>query len=134
MLTMVIAAMLAGGLSGGLSGAVQVEGQWQEFGRGADGVAVAVNLDSIERGTEGAEAMVRWRYPRADRSGASEADTLSRFDCGGRTVTRLRLVEHNAGGAVVDRVDEGERMTPVRAAAGTPIGRVLDLVCSIAGA
>ena len=116
-----------------LSLAAQDAGQWQDFGAGPDGVGIAVNLDSIERTDQGTEAMVRWRLPRPDAHGATQADTLSRFDCGARTVTRLRLVSHNAQGAVTDRDDDGEAMAPVRAAAGTPIGEVLDLVCSMSG-
>ena len=41
--------------------AAQGAEQWQDFGAGPDGVRLAVNLDSIEHGTEGAEAMVRMR-------------------------------------------------------------------------
>lgn len=117
-----------------LAVAAQDPGQWQDFGAGPDGVGVAVNLDSVERTDQGTEAMVRWRLPRPDAHGATQADTLSRFDCSARTVTRLRLVGHDTEGAVVDRADDGETLAPVPAATGTPIGEVLDLVCSIAGA
>jgi hypothetical protein len=111
----------------------QDAGQWQDFGTGSDGVGVSVNLDSIERTNLGTEAMVRWRLARADAQGATQADTLSRFDCTARTVTRLRLVSHNAQGAVTGRDDDGETLASVQAAAGTPIGEVLDAVCSIGG-
>lgn len=111
----------------------QVEGQWQDFGAGPDGIAIAVNLDSIEAGAAGAEAVVRMRYPSAQAGGAREADVVTRFSCSDRMVTRLRLVEFGAGGQVVNRPEQAERMAPVRAAAGTPMGEVLDLVCSMAG-
>jgi hypothetical protein len=111
----------------------QVEGQWQDFGAGPDGVRIAVNLDSIEAGAAGAEAVVRMRYPRAQAGGATQSDVVTRFSCGDRMVTRLRLVQFGAQGQVVNRPEFAEQMAPVRAAAGTPMGEVLDLVCSMAG-
>lgn len=110
----------------------QVEGQWQDFGAGADGVGISVNLDSIERGEQGAEAMVRMRHARPQAGGARQSDVVSRFDCATRTVTRLRMVQLGAEGQVIDRPEFAEQMAPVQAAAGTPMGEVLDLVCSIA--
>jgi hypothetical protein len=113
--------------------AVQDAGQWQDFGTGPDGIGIALNLDSIEAGAAGAEAVVRMRYPATQAGGARDADVVTRFSCGDRLVTRLRLVEHGAQGQVVSRPEEAEQMAPVRAAAGTPMGEVLDLVCSMAG-
>lgn len=112
--------------------ALQVEGQWQDFGTGPDGVGIAVNLDSIERGDAGAEAMLRYRYARAAAGGASQADAHTRFDCAGRTATRLRLVQLDAQGRVVDRPEFGQPMAPVSVASGTPMAQVMELVCSIA--
>lgn len=111
---------------------LQVEGQWQDFGTGPDGVGIAVNLDSIESGEGGAEAVVRMRHARAQAGGAAQTDVVTRFSCADRMVTRLRLVEFGAGGQVTHRPEQAERMEPVRAAAGTPMGEVLDLVCSMA--
>jgi len=111
----------------------QVEGQWQDFGAGPDGVRIAVNLDSIEAGEAGSEAVVRMRYPRVQAGGAQQSDVVTRFSCSDRMVTRLRLVQFGAQGQVVNRPEQAEQLAPVRAAAGTPMGEVLDLVCSMAG-
>ena len=122
----VLAAMLAM--------AAQDPGQWQDFGKAADGEAVSLNLDSIETGAEGPEAVVRVRYARPAANRAVSADYRSVFDCAGRTATRLRMGERDAADEIVSRNDEGERVAPVRAPVGTPWGKVLDEVCAQAGA
>ena len=124
--------MLVGLVMAALALSAQVEGQWQDFGAGPDGVGIAVNLDSIEAGEVGAEAVVRMRHPRAPAGGAAQSDVVTRFSCSDRMVTRLRLVQFGAQGQVVNRPEQAERMEPVRAPAGTPMGEVLDLVCSLA--
>jgi sensor domain CHASE-containing protein len=121
----VLAALLA------LAG--QDPGQWQDFGAAADGEKVALNLDSIETGAEGPEAVVRVSYPRAAANRAVNADYRSVFNCQARTATRLRMGERDAAGEIVSRDDEGQRVPPVQAPAGTPWGKVLDEVCAQAG-
>ena len=71
-------------MAAALAMTAQDAGQWQDFGAGPDGVAVSVNIDSIERGAEGAEAMVRLRMPRATGTNAVQSDILFSFDCAGR--------------------------------------------------
>ena len=115
-----------------LAMAVQDPGQWQDFGAGADGARIALNLDSVESGTDGPEAMVRLRYARPQADGAAQADFRTVFNCGSRMVTRLRMGELDARGQIISRDDNGERMPAVPAPAGTPMGEVLDLVCSMA--
>jgi hypothetical protein len=41
--------------------------------------------------------------------------------------------ERDAAGEIVSRDDEGQRVPPVQAPAGTPWGKVLDEVCAQAG-
>jgi len=113
--------------------AVQDPGQWQDFGASANGEKVALNLDSIETGAEGPEAVVRVRYARAAANRAVSADYRSVFNCQARTASRLRMGEHDAANEIVSRNDDGERVPPVEAPAGTPWGKVLDEVCAQAG-
>jgi hypothetical protein len=113
--------------------AIQDPGQWQDFGAGPDGARVSLNLDSVESGAEGPEAMVRVRYARPAAGGAVQADYRTIFNCSARSAIRLRMGELDATGAIVSRTDEGERMPPMQAPAGTPMGAVLDLVCEMAG-
>jgi len=113
--------------------AAQASGEWQDFGAGPDGVAVSVNIDSIERGAEGAEAMVRLRQPRATGTTAVQSDILFSFDCAGRRATRRLYVEHFASGEISARSTDGEPMPPVEVAANTPLDQVRELACSIAG-
>ena len=112
--------------------AAQDSGQWQDFGADADGAHVSVNLDSIEAGEQGPEAMVRLRYARAQADGATQADIRSVFDCRARSVKRYLMGELDARGQIIARSDEGQQMAAVRAAANTPLGQVLDLVCATA--
>ena len=111
----------------------QDAGEWQDFGAGPDGVRVSVNVDSIERGAEGAEAMVRLRQPGATGTGAVQSDILFSFDCAGRRATRRLYVEHRANGEISARSDNGEPMPPIEVAANTPLDQVRELACSIAG-
>ena len=113
--------------------AAQDAGQWQDFGAGADGARVSLNLDSVETSAQGPEAMVRVRFARPAADGAVQIDYRSVFNCSARTVTRFQMGELAANGEIVARTDEGLRTAPVQAAAGTPMGEVLDLVCSMAG-
>jgi hypothetical protein len=115
-----------------LAMAAQDPGQWQDFGAGPDGTRVSLNLDSVESGADGPEAMVRVRYARPMAGRAIQADIRSVFDCSGRNVRRFLMGQLSASGEIVARTDEGERMEPVRAPAGTPLGQVLDLVCEMA--
>jgi len=115
-----------------LAMAAQDPGQWQDFGAGADGARIALNLDSVESGADGPEAMVRLRYPRPQAGGAAQADFRIVLNCSSRMVTRLRMGEIDARGQIISRDDNGERMPAVTAPAGTPMGEVLDLVCSMA--
>lgn len=116
-----------------LLAAAQDPGQWQDFGTAPDGTSVSLNLDSVETGADGPEAMVRVRYARAGAGGAAQADYRTMFNCSARTATRLRMGELDASGQIVSRTDEGERVASVQAPAGTPMGKVLDLVCEMAG-
>ena len=113
--------------------AVQDPGQWQDFGASPNGEKVALNLDSIETGAEGPEAVVRVLYARAAANRAVSADYRSVFNCQARTASRLRMGEHDAANEIVSRNDDGERVPPVEAPAGTPWGKVLDEVCAQAG-
>lgn len=113
--------------------AAQDPGQWQDFGVGPDGAEILLNLDSVEAGADGPEAMVRVRSARPAAGGSAQTDYRTVFNCSARTAARLRMGELDAGGQIVSRTDEGERVAPVSAPAGTPIGRVLDLVCEMAG-
>jgi hypothetical protein len=113
--------------------AAQDPGQWQDFGASTNGEKVALNLDSIETGAEGPEAVVRVRYARAAANRAVSADYRSVFNCQARTATRLRMGERDAADEIVSRNDDGERVPPVEAPAGTPWGKVLDEVCAQAG-
>lgn len=115
-----------------LAMAAQDSGQWQDFGAGPDGARVSLNLDSVESGDQGPEAMVRVLYARPAAGGAMQADIRSVFDCSGRSVSRFLMGQLNASGEIVARTDEGEPMEAVRAPAGTPLGKVLDLVCEMA--
>ena len=124
MLTIFAAALLAM--------AAQDSGQWQDFGAGADGVRVRVNLDSIAPGTQGPEAMVRMSYARPPAGRAAQSDYRSIFDCTARRVARMRMVDLDAQGAVTWRDENGQPAEPLDAPAGTPLGQVLDLVCEIA--
>ena len=125
MLSVMVAAMLAV--------AAQDPGQWQDFGAAPDGELVSLNLDSIETGAEGPEAVVRVRYGRAAANGAVTADYRSAFNCQARTAARLLMGERDAKDEIVSRNDEGERVPPVAAPAGTAWGKVLDEVCAQAG-
>ncbi len=111
----------------------QDPGQWQDFGADANGARVSLNVDSIETAEQGPEAMVRVRFARPAADGAVQIDYRSVFDCSARTVARFQMGELAADGAIVARTDEGLRVAPVQAAAGSPMGKVLDLVCSMAG-
>jgi hypothetical protein len=125
MLSVIVASLLAV--------AAQDPGQWQDFGASPDGEIVSLNLDSIETGTEGPEAVVRVRYARSAANGAVKADYRSAFNCQARTAARLLMGERDAKDEIVSRNDEGERVPPVTAAAGTAWGKVLDEVCAQAG-
>ena len=105
---------------------------WQDFGLDAQGARVLLNPDTVVTGDTGPEAMVRVRYARAGAGGAVFADYETVFNCASRTATRRLMGERNAGGEIVSRNDEGTPMPAVQAAAGTPLGKVLDLVCSMA--
>jgi|GEM_PF-6198028 len=113
--------------------AAQDPGQWQDFGAGANGEKVSLNLDSIETGADGPEAVVRVRYARPAANRAVTADYRSAFNCQARTAARLLMGERDARDEIVSRNDEGERVAPVQAPAGTPWGKVLDEVCAQAG-
>lgn len=104
---------------------------WQTIGRDADGSTVLLNPDTVSNGEDGPEAMVRIRYARAGAGGAVLADYETVFNCSTRMATRKLMGERDASGQIVSRNDEGERAPPVRAAAGTPMGRVLDQVCEM---
>lgn len=106
-------------------------GVWQTIGRDAEGATVLLNPDTIINGEDGPEAMVRIRYARAGAGGAVLADYETVFNCSSRMATRKLMGERDANGEIVSRNDEGERAPPVRAAAGTPMGRVLDQVCEM---
>jgi hypothetical protein len=110
----------------------QDPGQWQDFGAGADGARVSLNLDSVESAEQGPEAMVRVRFARPAADGAVQIDYRSVFDCSARSVARFQMGELTATGEIVARSDEGLRAASVQAPAGTPMGKVLDLVCSMA--
>ena len=120
-------------IAAALAMTAQDAGQWQDFGAGPDGVAVSVNIDSIERGAEGAEAMVRLRTPRATGTNAVQSDILFSFDCSSRRATRRLYVEHRANGEISARSTDGEPMAPVEVAANTPLDQVRELACSLAG-
>ena len=120
-------------IAAALSMTAQDAGEWQDFGAGPDGVAVSVNIDSIERGAQGAEAMVRLRQPRATGTTAVQSDILFSFDCAGRRASRRLYVEHFASGEISARSTDGEPMPPIDVAANTPLDRVRELACSIAG-
>ncbi len=113
--------------------AAQDPGQWQDFGAAANGEKVSLNLDSIETGAEGPEAVVRVRYARPAANRAVTADFRSVFNCSARSATRLLMGERDAADEIVSRNDEGERAPPVQAPAGTAWGKVLDEVCAQAG-
>ena len=106
---------------------------WQNIGRDADGTTVLLNPDTVSNGEDGPEAMVRIRYARAGAGGAVLADYETVFNCSGRTATRKLMGERDGTGEIVSRNDEGTPMPPVTAAAGTPMGKVLDAVCELAG-
>jgi hypothetical protein len=112
--------------------AVQDPGQWRDFGAPGNGVHVLLNLDSIEAGADGPEAMLRERITRPSAGQAAQTDYRGVFNCSARTIARERMGELDADGQIVSRTDEGERAAPVAARAGTPMGEVLDLVCSMA--
>lgn len=105
---------------------------WQTIGRDADGSTILLNPDTVITGENGPEAMVRVRRARAAANGAVLADYESVFNCSARSVTRKLMGERNAAGIIVSRDDEGVPAAPVRAAAGTPMGQVLDQVCAMA--
>lgn len=106
-------------------------GVWQNIGRDAEGATVLLNPDTVMNGEDGPEAMVRVRYARAGAGGAVLADYETVFNCATRMATRKLMGERDASGEIVSRNDEGTPMPPVRAAAGTPMGRVLDQVCEM---
>ena len=108
-------------------------GVWQEFGRDSEGQAVLLNPDTVITGETGPEAMVRVRYGRARAGGAVLADYQTVFNCSSRSATRKLMGERDAGGEIVSRNDEGTAMPAITAAAGTPMGKVLDAVCELAG-
>jgi hypothetical protein len=110
----------------------QEPGQWQDFGAGPDGTRLAVNLDSIEAGEQGPEAMVRVRYARPQADGATQADIRTVFDCQARRVKRYLMGQTDARGQIVARSDEGQQMEAVPAPANSALGKVLDLVCATA--
>jgi hypothetical protein len=115
-----------------LSLAMQGPEDWHDFGVDRDGVRVSVNLASIESGTDGPEAMVRLRYPHPIARNATQVDLRGVFNCQTRRVQRRMLNELSATGEITVRSDNGQAMDPITAAAGTPMGRVLDLVCATA--
>jgi len=121
---LVLAALLAAG---------QDNGEWQDFGKEADGSVVLLNPDTVFTGGAGPEAMIRVRYARTAANKAVTADYRTTFNCSARTASRLRMGERDASGEIVSRNDEGEPMPSVQAPAGTPMGKVLDLVCEMAG-
>jgi hypothetical protein len=125
--------MLSVILGGMLAVAAQDPGQWMDFGAAPDGERVSLNLDSIETGAEGPQAVVRVRYKRAGANGAVTADYRSAFNCKARSAARLLMGERDAKDEIVSRNDEGERAPPVAAPAGTAWGKVLDEVCAQAG-
>ena len=104
---------------------------WQTIGRDAEGATVLLNPDTVMNGEDGPEAMVRVRYARAGTAGAVLADYETVFNCTTRMATRKLMGERDASGEIVSRNDEGTPMPPVQAAAGTPMGRVLDQVCAM---
>ena len=120
-------------MTAALAAAAQDAGEWQDFGAGPDGVAVSVNIDSIERGAQGAEAMVRLRSPQATGTNAVQSDILVSFDCASRRATRRLYVEHRANGEISARSTDGEPMPPVEVPANTPLDQVRELACSLAG-
>ena len=89
--------------------AAQDAGQWQDFGAGRDGVRVSVNLDSIETGTNGPEAMIRLRYPRPIAHNVTQADVRGVFDCSSRRVQRFLMNELTASGEIMARSDDRPR-------------------------
>ena len=125
--------MLSVIVAGLLAVAAQDPGQWQDFGGAPGGESVSLNLDSIETGVEGPEAVVRVRYARAGANGAVKANYRSAFNCKARTAARLLMGERDAKDEIVSRNDEGERVPPVAAPAGSAWGKVLDEVCAQAG-
>ncbi len=106
-------------------------GVWQTIGRDADGTTILLNPDTVTSGENGPEAIVRIRYARAGAGGAVLADYQTAFNCSARSATRRLMGERDASGEIVSRHDEGERAPSVTAAAGTPMGRVLDQVCEM---
>ena len=114
------------------------EVRWRSFVARAPSVIVAgssvrgVNLDSIETGTNGPEAMIRLRYPRPIAHNVTQADVRGVFDCSSRRVQRFLMNELTATGEIMARSDQGEPMEAVTATANTPMGQVLDLVCATA--
>lgn len=106
---------------------------WQDFGRDGDGAMVMLNPDTVVTGEAGPEAMVRVRRARAGANGAVLADYETVFNCTSRSATRKLMGERDAAGIIVSRNDEGTPMPAITAAAGTPMGRVLDAVCELAG-
>jgi hypothetical protein len=113
-----------------LSLAMQGPEDWQDFGVDREGVHVAVNLASVENGTDGPEAMVRLRYPHPIARNATQVDFRGVFNCQTRRIQRRLLNELSATGEITVRSDNGQAMDPVTATAGTPMGRVLDMVCA----
>ena len=113
--------------------AAQDTSEWQDFGKEADGSVVFLNPDTVITGGEGPEAMVRVRYARAAANKAVTADYRTTFNCTARTASRLRMGERDATGEIVSRNDEGTPAPPVTAPVGTPMGKVLDTVCELAG-
>lgn len=109
------------------------QGQWQDFGTDAEGLAVSVNIDSVELAPEGARAIVRLRRPGATGRQVGQSDVQFSFDCSGRTAQRRVVAEQYANGEAAARADEGEPLPPVEIAAGTPLDEVRELACSIAG-
>ena len=106
---------------------------WQDFGRSAEGASVLLNPDTVITGETGPEAMVRVRYARAGAGGAVLADYQTVFNCSARTATRKLMGERDGRGEIVSRNDEGRPMPSISAPANTPMGKVLDAVCALAG-
>jgi hypothetical protein len=106
---------------------------WQDFGRDAQGATVLLNPDTVITGESGPEAMVRVRFARAAAGGAVLADYQTVFNCSARSATRRLMGERDGRGEIVSRNDEGAPMPPISAPANSPMGKVLDAVCSMAG-
>jgi hypothetical protein len=105
---------------------------WQDYGRDAQGAAVLLNPDTVITGDSGPEAMLRVRHAKPLANGSTQQDIKAVFDCSTRNVRRALMGERFANGEIAARSDNGEPMPAIGAAAGTPLGKVLDTVCELA--